>query len=166
MTKDIKQVGIKKMVGGKMKKHEILKESWVWNETVTKYINDLIHPNANVLNVPCGKSKIGNVRLDMDQENNPTIIGDMNNLPFQDNTFDIVIQDPPWKIGFYNRMKPFFECVRVCKVGGLIIYNAYWIPSTKYEGLLEDISFVIRQDKSFTNTSIISVFKKLKEVPR
>lgn len=60
-------------------------------------------------------------------------------------------------------MKPFFECVRVCKIGGLIIYNAYWIPHTKYENLLKLEHLHIRQDKPFTNTSIISVWRKLKK---
>ena len=83
----------------------------------------------------------------------------MRQLPFPDNSFDTVIQDPPWKIGYYQRMRPFFECVRVCKIGGQIIYNAYWIPTSRIVKLKE---IWIRQDDPWSNTSIISIFHKIK----
>ena len=99
------------------------------------------------------------MKVDLDPQDKSVIRGDMINLPFNENTFDTVIQDPPWKIGFYQRMKPFFECVRVCKVGGIIIYNAYWIPTSKQVKLKE---VIIRQDTDWSNTSIISIFEKIK----
>ena len=85
----------------------------------------------------------------------------MNNIPFKDNTFDTVISDPPWKIGFFQRMRPFFECVRVCKLGGRIIYNCTWKPISKCVELEEA---VIRTDNNWANVSIIYVFKKIKEI--
>jgi hypothetical protein len=142
-----------------MYEHEKLRKSWIWGGDVTDFVKSKIH--GKVLNAPCGKSQLGDVRFDKDHEHDPHVIGDINKLPFADESFDCVIQDPPWKIGFYQRMKPFFECVRVCKVGGKIIYNAYWIPHTNINGLLELEEVYIRQDKPFTNTSIISVWKKL-----
>ena len=63
------------------------------------------------------------------------------------------------KLGF-QRMKPFFECVRVCKIGGTIIYNAYWIPKSKFVKLKE---IWVRQDTEWSNTSIISVSQKIKD---
>ena len=68
---------------------------------------------------------------------------DMIKLPFKDNTFDTVISDPPWKINFFKRMKPFFEAVRVCKIGGRIIYNCTWRPTLKCVQLQE---VIIRTD--------------------
>jgi hypothetical protein len=59
-------------------------------------------------------------------------------------------------------MKPFFECVRVCKVGGTIIYNAYWIPASRYVELKEAW---IRQDAEWSNASVISIFRKTRNVP-
>ena len=114
------------------------------------------------LNCPCGDSKLGDVRADLDPIQSNIDKVDMHKLPYPDNTFDTVIQDPPWKIGYYKRMRPFFECVRVCKVGGHVIYNAYWIPQSKVVELKETW---IRQDGQFTNTSIISVFEKIADVP-
>ena len=139
-----------------MRNHEILKESWVWNGTVEDFVKDKIKGHS--LNICAGKSELGDIKIDLDPQNKSVIRGDMVDLPFDNDSFDTVIQDPPWKIGFYHRMKPFFECVRVCKVGGIIIYNAYWIPQSKAVVLKE---VIIRQDKAFTNTSILSIFEKV-----
>jgi len=139
-----------------MKQHEIIKDSWVWNGTVEEFVQSRIEGYS--LNACAGKSPLGDVKLDLDPQDKTIIRGDMIDLPFENETFDTVIQDPPWKIGFYHRFKPFFECVRVCKVGGKIIYNAYWIPTSKAVELKE---VGIRQDKAWTNTSIISVFEKV-----
>ena len=138
-----------------MKKDTKLQESWVWNGTVENFVRERI--NGYSLNACAGKSPLGDVKLDLDPQDKSIIRGDMKDLPFDTNTFDTVIQDPPWKIGYYDRWKPFFECVRVCKVGGRIIYNAYWIPKSDDVKLLETY---IRQDTPFANTSIISIFEK------
>ena len=139
-----------------MMQHQILQDSWVWNGIVSDFVRQYAH--GRVLNVCAGLSDIGDVRIDLDPKNPDVIKADMNAIPYPNDSFDVVIEDPPWKIGFYKRMRPFFEAVRVCKVGGLIVYNAYWVPSSKATQL---IRAVIRQDKPFTNTSIVSVLKKI-----
>ena len=65
-------------------------------------------------------------------------------------------------MGYYFRPKLFFSLVEVCKVGGRIIYNATWIPTSKYVELKETH---IRQSSQFSNVSIISVFEKIADVP-
>ena len=141
-----------------MLKKTILKECWIWNRSVQEFIKE--HVDGYTLNVPCGKSKIGDVRGDLDPKEDDIKKIDMNQLPFADNTFDTVIQDLPWKIDYYHRWKPFLECVRVCKPGGKVIYNAYWIPWSKYVQLEK---VYVRQDGQFTNSSIISIFKKTQQ---
>ena len=64
----------------------------------------------------------------------------------------------------WHCIKPFFECVRVYKVGGTIIYNATWIPSCP-SGDVELIEVYVRQDNSFSNISVISIFKKIRDNP-
>ena len=145
-------------------RHLKLRKSWIWNNSVNEYVKKWIRNTDKVLNVPNGKSRIGTVLADIDPQFKDVDKVDMKKLPYKNNSFDVVIQDPPWKIGYFNRFKPFYECVRVCKVNGLIIYNAYWIPYTKFPDLLKIEDVVIRQDKPFTNTSIITVFRKLKEL--
>jgi ubiquinone/menaquinone biosynthesis C-methylase UbiE len=140
-----------------MKQHEILQHSWIWNDTVSEYVKLWIRDGKSI-NICAGQSEIGDVKIDLDPKTPDIQKADMNNLPFPDCSFDYVIEDPPWKIGFYQRMRPFFECVRICRVGGLIIYNAYWIPESK---AVEKVAVVVRQDKAWTNTSIITVFRKV-----
>jgi len=139
-----------------MTKETILKQSWVWNKTVEEFIRNKIKGYS--LNVCSGLSHLGDKKIDLDPQDRSIIKADMKNLPFEDETFDTVFSDPPWKIGYFDRWKPFLECVRVCKVGGQIIYNAYWIPWSKQ---VELVDVFIRQDSPFTNTSVISVFKRV-----
>ena len=113
------------------------------------------------LNVCAGKNPICDVNMDLDPQDKKVIRGDMRLLPYKSNTFDTVVSDPPWKISYYERFKPFFECVRVCKVGGKIIYNATWIPMTPSKDV-ELKETWIRQDNDFSNASVISIFKKVK----
>ena len=136
-----------------------LKKCWIWNKTVEDFIRHKIRGYS--LNVCAGKSTLGDIKADIEPQAEGVIKADMRNLPFEDNTFDTVNSDPPWKIGFYHRMKPFFECVRVCKIKGRIIYNAYWIPTSKLVKLEE---LYVRQDTEWSNTSVISVFKKVPDV--
>ncbi len=135
-----------------------LKKSWVWNKSVEDFIKNKIKGKS--LNICAGKSKLGSKKVDLDPQDKSVIKSDMKKLPFKDNSFDTVIEDPPWRIGYFDRWQAFFECVRVCKVGGRIIYNAYWMPESK---LVKLEKVIIRQDSAFTNTSIISIFKKIKE---
>ena len=51
---------------------------------------------GSVLNVCCGKSKMG-LTVDLDPTMNPQIIADCKNLPFRKNSFDTVIIDPPYQ---------------------------------------------------------------------
>lgn len=145
-----------------MKKIVTLKDSWVWSESVTDFVKGKIRGYS--LNVCAGKNPLCDVNLDLDPTDRTIIKGDMSLLPFKSNSFDTVVSDPPWKISYYQRFKPFFECVRVCKVGGIIIYNATWIPSTPSgDVVLEDI--FVRQDNVFANTSLISIFRKIQDNP-
>ena len=140
-----------------MKKETILKQSWVWNKLVEDFIRERIKGYS--LNVCSGLSDLGDKKIDLDPKNKSIIKADMKKLPFEDEIFDTVFSDPPWKIGYFDRWKPFLECVRVCKIGGQIIYNSYWIPWSKQVELKE---LWIRQDSPFTNTSIISIFTRVK----
>lgn len=139
-----------------------LQQSWVWPSSVVEFVKE--HLTGKTLNVCAGTNPLCSVNLDLDPKNRGMIKGEMRLLPFPSNTFDVVVSDPPWKIGYYERFRPFFECVRVCKVGGLIIYNAYWIPMTP-SGDAELLETWIRHDSNFTNTSIISVFRKVADNP-
>lgn len=59
--------------------------------------------------------------------------GDMFDLPFEDNSFDTVVADPPWlNLSAADRRKLFEEIVRVTTPTGAILYNATWIPEDEH----------------------------------
>jgi ubiquinone/menaquinone biosynthesis C-methylase UbiE len=144
----------------KIPKNVLLKESWIWPSSVTEFVKDRIVGTS--INVCAGKNPLCDVNLDLDPKDPSIIKGDMRCLPFPSNTFDTVISDPPWGISYYLRFRPWFECVRIAKVGGVIIYNALWVPSCpSMDTELEEVW--IRQDNSFTNVSLISIHRKVKD---
>lgn len=130
-----------------------------WEKTVEEYVQSRIIGRS--INVPCGESMIGDVRVDGTMKPNVTNVFTCfkNEIfaPFPSRSFDTVISDPPWKIAFFDRPQWFFECVYLAKLGGRIIYNATWIPESRATQLEET---VIRQSGNFTDASIISIFTK------
>ncbi len=138
------------------------REAFLWEKEIENFVEKKM--KGYTLNVPCGKSKLGNERLDIDSKLSMREAYNMfkDKLPYENSIFDTVISDPPWKMGHYFRPRIFFELVRVCKIGGQIIYNAVWIPTSKHTKLIETH---IRQSSQFSNVSIISVFEKISKCP-
>ena len=139
----------------------LFREAFLWEKEIDDFVKERM--KGYTLNVPCGKSQLGDIRLDLDPNLSMRGAYDFfkDELNYPDNTFDTIISDPPWKIGHYFRPKLFFKLVDKCKVGGIIIYNATWIPTSKYVKLKE---VYIRQSSDFSNVSIISVFEKIGNV--
>jgi hypothetical protein len=136
-----------------------LSSCWVWDKTVNDFARENIIGKS--INICAGLSDVGDVKVDLEPKLEGVIKADMNNLDYEDNSFDTVISDPPWKIGFFQRTAPFLECVRICKVGGRIIYNSTWKPISKYVKLE---SQVIRTDNNWSNVSVIWIFTKIADI--
>lgn len=132
------------------------RQAWRFPRHVSKWFEEFVEGGLS-LNVCAGGSRIGNVKLDLDSTLNPHIQGAMHELPFKSEAFDRVISDPPWGINFFHRNWPFFECVRVCKVGGLIAINSTWIP---FSYAVAEIDCYVRTDIPFGMASIVTVFQK------
>jgi len=100
-----------------------------------------IDPATQKILHPFGGQAEYGVRVDINPETNPDVVGDAHNLPFPDSSFDLVVLDPPYsdkysedlyktgkvKFGVYTK-----EAVRVCKPGGFVVmYHFYATPSLK-----------------------------------
>lgn len=134
-------------------------KSWEWPQDITDNVEALLDP-GNTLNICAGNNRLGDVKIDLDPKKNQGILKmDMRSLEFDDETFDNVIIDPPWKLGYYQRFRPFYEAVRVTKIGGVIFYNANWIPHSDY---CELINVYVRRDSHWGNVSVISHFRRIK----
>lgn len=99
-------------------------------------------------------------------EVNPDVIGDFRNMPFGDESFSLVLFDPPhlkslgkssWMAKKYGRLFPtweddikqgFDECMRVLKPDGVLVFkwNEQQISTTK-------IIEVVKQEPLFGHTS-------------
>ena len=141
-------------------KHLQFRKSWRWPHAVEAFFSQHILGKYS-LHVCCGESEIGTVRIDLDPDSKRTQEGDMRNIPFPNNTFDIVFGDWPWKMNYYQKFRPFYEMARVCKVGGLVIVNATWVPYSEVMYLQE---CYIRCDSPFGTASVILVYEKLSDI--
>ena len=131
--------------------HEhVYQSSWRQPEDVDRWLRKRI--DGYTLNLCSGESPLGDVQLDADLDREPDVQADMGALPFGDATFDTVVFDPPWKIGYYQRQTPFFEAVRVTKPGGKILMNALWIGESENTRITNT---VVRADDEWANISVI-----------
>jgi len=86
-------------------------QQWSWNKKTECIIKN--ECRGFTLNVCCGKSQIGDVRVDLNRALNPTLIADVKNLPFRKNSFDTVVCDPPFS--FYQRIKWILPLADLCR---------------------------------------------------
>jgi len=133
------------------------KASWKQPEDVDRYLRQRCE--GRTLNLCSGESPLGDVKVDADVDREPDLLADMNQLPFQDRTFDTVVFDPPWKMQYFDRQSPFFECVRITKPNGLILMNALWVGESENTTVDED-EIVVRADDEWANISVIVPHRK------
>ena len=144
-----------------MKKIAKWVKSWEWPNEISEHVKELLE-EGETLHICSGNSEIGDVKIDLDPKRADVQKGDMRDLQFESYRFSNVIIDPPWKLGYYQRFRPFYEAVRVTKIGGLIIYNATWIP---YSNNVELLNVYVRRDSHWGNISVFSVFRKTSKDP-
>ena len=137
-------------------------KSWEWPQEINENVKLLLE-EGETLHICCGTSEIGDVFVDLNPVRPNIQKQDMRDLKFETNEFDNTIIDPPWKLGYYQRFRPFYEAVRVTKIGGLIIYNANWIP---YADNTELVDVYVRRDSHWGNISVFSIFRKISEDPK
>lgn len=99
------------------------------------------HPKK-ILHPFGGRAEYG-YRLDIKPDVTPDIVGDAHYLPFKDNSFDMVICDPPYSDELSKRLygtgKVHFrkwssEAVRVCKENGFVVLY-HWLALPMPAGL-------------------------------
>jgi hypothetical protein len=99
------------------KKGNVFHADYIHTDYFEYWLNNFTK-DGRTLNVCCGFSEVGDVRLDISQESSRTEFGDLFDLSrFQDQEFDYVYCDPLYK--FYttgsNRMRWQFELFRLAK---------------------------------------------------
>lgn len=101
----------------------------------------LLKPSGLILHPFGGEAEYG-LKVDINPDLKPDIIADAHQLPFKDNTFSMVVCDPPYdeahskklyntKSVSYNRY--IAEAVRVCKPEGYIV-SYHWAITPRPAG--------------------------------
>lgn len=92
-----------------------------WNQFVRG------HVTGSLLQVCCGASRLGDVRVDLDPTA-PAVncLADMRRLPFPDGSFDTVCCDPIYSLPHPDRIHLQRELARVARKR--LLFKAPWIP--------------------------------------
>lgn len=125
-------------------------------------VHKILHPFG-------GQAEFG-LRMDINPDTNPDFVGDAHDLPFGDNTFDLVILDPPYSEDYAERLydtkkygKLRFrtytaEAVRVCKEDGFVVmYHYLATPSIKNTILVKRI---LMETRSWHKLRCVHIHKK------
>jgi len=131
----------------------------LWPTQVQSYVADLlISPSLHVCH---GKSKIGDVRLDMYEEDT-NIKGDAARLPFATNSFASVLIDPPYNGKFQWNHDMLSEIARVA--GDRFILQHWFVPVSKNGKFKKDWNWILTEldcwmpRTYFGRVQMISVF--------
>jgi SAM-dependent methyltransferase len=116
----------------------------------------------------------GGTTVDIKDELNPDVIANCEQLPFESDSFDFVLADPPYSkeesaelygLPYCNVVKVLEEMARVCKPGGHVLFFHRLVPSVhpsfhEFKKLgLESVVGVFTIG-GMTNIRALSVFKK------
>lgn len=137
--------------------HHKFRKAWRWSPEIERKLSSWME-TFHSLHICAGNSNLGTVRLDVDPDSHANVIGSMRNLPFLDESFDVTLYDPPWKLNIFQRFRPHYEAIRVTKKGGTIIINAPWMPYSN-ECVLEEVYY--RCDAPFRMASLMMFFRKI-----
>jgi hypothetical protein len=135
----------------------------LWPDDIQDFLQALFI--GNTLHVCCGKSLLGNVRLDLDSKNNPDIICDASKLSIETNGFDTTLCDPPYNGKFQWNHDLLSELARVSNKR--LIFQHWFLPSNK-DGLYKKAqdkfhlveTYVWQGQAYFGRAQIISVFDR------
>jgi len=134
-----------------------IEEAWIWPDSVERWFRE--RAEGRTLHVCCGRSSLGDIRIDIDPDNGPDVIADMQTLPVSTATVETVIWDPPWKAyAIQTKRHPiYYELLRCLKPDGITLTNATWIPWSQQVELEE---LRVRQDNSVGHASLLIQARK------
>ena|SRR3990167_799429 len=135
-------------------------EKLLWPEAVEEMLSELLVGRS--LHVCCGKSQLGNVRLDL-HESNADIRADAANIPLPDKSFDTILCDPPYNGEFQWNHDMLSELARLARAR--IIFQHWFIPADSNGRFHKAHSFQLSQiyvwqpRTYFGRAQLISVFE-------
>ena len=132
----------------------------LWPEEVSDVIQSLLIPRS--LHVCSGLSPLGDVRLDSDPINKPDVVADATEIPFDDESFESVLCDPPYNGQFQWNHNLLKELSRVASKR--IIFQHWFIPADadglwkKWHKFSLTEAYIWQPRTYFGRVQVISVF--------
>jgi len=124
------------------------------NKAIREWYNEWVKNNAKGKVLDVGKSKhwsYGFPTIDSDPSMRPTFVGNVEDMDFEDDMFDVVLCNGMYEF-VHNPRKMIDECLRVTKLGGKVIfgfvgkdYKPYRDNWKFYEGK-ESLIFNVKKD--------------------
>lgn len=100
------------------KKGKIYHPEWMHTDYFEYWLRDFVK-DGSCLNICCGYSEVGDVRVDISPDSTRTMDGDLYNLlaTFRPEQFDYVYIDPPFEayVTGPNRFRWQFDAFKICK---------------------------------------------------
>jgi len=128
---------------------EFIKSNWSWGDTMDKKLIRKTRPYFT-LNFPCGRSKAGDIRADIDKEHKPDVIADLKNPPFKPGSFEVLICDPPYSM--FNRFKWLLPLKDLC-TKFMILSTPKLCPI--FKGFKRVVWYSVANDKLFLRPWIL-----------
>ena len=119
MSMEIKDPYVNRRIG----RRKFIK-SWAWPGEVESFLEE--KAQGFVVHICSGSLHLGD--LTIDQYMPAMIKASMYALPIKTGIADTVICDPPWGIARHVRHILLFELRRILKLGGVLLFNAPWLP--------------------------------------
>ena len=150
------------------KAHLKYKKIWQFPEATHDFIKPMIKGNS--LHVCCGNSLLCDIRVDIEKQEiqkskDGFILGDMFDLVnvlekkgIKKYSFDVVLCDPIWNLGYHVRHKLIYNLRDFVKPGGILIFNCLWFPKIKTMKL--ENMWVGLNDMAWRNVSLIGIYRK------
>ena len=144
---------------------------WQFPQATHDFIKPMIKGKS--LHVCCGNSLLCDIRVDIEkqiiQDTKPGfILGDMFDLvnvlkkhDIERQSFDFLLCDPVWNLGFHVRHKLIYQLRDMIKPGGILVFNCLWFPKIKTMKL-EDM-YVGMNNMAWRNVSLIGIYRKVQE---
>jgi hypothetical protein len=145
------------------------KKIWQFPQETHDFIKPMIKGRS--LHVCCGNSLLCDIRVDIEeqeiQKSKPGfILGDMfdlnkvlNKHGIEKQSFDFVLCDPVWNLGYHVRHLLIYQLRDQIKPGGTLVFNCLWFPKIKTMKL-EDM-YVGLNNMAWRNVSLIGIYKKV-----
>lgn len=134
----------------------------LWPKEVEEVLQKLLV--GKTLHLCCGKSRLGDVLLDSDPDNEPDVVADASNPPFDDLSFDTVLCDPPYNGKFQWNHDLLENMARIAKKR--IVFQHWFIPANPGGRYKKKVNFKLvklynwQPRTYFGRVQVISVFDR------